>query len=303
MPDETDGFDDFDAGELGILPSEPKPLPVPAFADYDPAHALSLPPREQFAEFSKRLAQLDEWKKEFRTTTERVYEAELEEMWRRVSPRGKKAFERFKAESDLGAAATELAEKHLLILKATEPAYLKAVSLVGDLIRQAADAVTIEPSESDYWCYEWVYSSDYSTQTNPLNYAEAKAMITAANVCHTGIKAEVKKHGETEKLPYFCVYVWCAERELPILRKRSGLPFADLVRLAWVLGANPRVFWPFLPHDYEAKHGFDQFGKDIPAPIQAQHMPLSEWDKPVGDLVYNTPAPPQSSEPPEPEPI
>jgi len=48
--------------------------------------------------------------------------------------------------------------------------------------------------------------------------------------------------------------------------KQSNLKPLDLVervRLSWKRGVNPRVDAPFLPHNFEEKHGLDYFGNKI----------------------------------------
>jgi hypothetical protein len=70
--------------------------------------------------------------------------------------------------------------------------------------------------------------------------------------------------------------VWIAEVELEpagleIVRCRPGqLPLREWVRLCWKHGCQPRVFYPWLPADFEAENGLDYFGGET---SQLQQQP------------------------------
>lgn len=54
-----------------------------------------------------------------------------------------------------------------------------------------------------------------------------------------------------------------AEVDAEVLKRLPGVPLREWVRLCWKLGANPRVYNPYLPHGYEEKAGLDFFGSDL----------------------------------------
>lgn len=48
--------------------------------------------------------------------------------------------------------------------------------------------------------------------------------------------------------------------DLLLIQIGPGADLVEQVRLCWARGVNPRVYNPFLPHDFESKHGLDYHG-------------------------------------------
>jgi len=46
-------------------------------------------------------------------------------------------------------------------------------------------------------------------------------------------------------------------------QRAPQLPAREWVRMCWKNGANPRVYNPFIPADFEEKHDLDLFGNDL----------------------------------------
>ena len=51
--------------------------------------------------------------------------------------------------------------------------------------------------------------------------------------------------------------------DVEILRRHEAPQLREQVRLCWSMGANPRVLWPTLSPDYEARSGLDYHGRDL----------------------------------------
>lgn len=124
---------------------------------------------------------------------------------------------------------------------------------------------------AEEWC------SSYRSTNSGDRYAKVRAEIQAEELTsYLGLKAEVEAVRRASNLPAagewvplpvdaYRVFVMVHSALDLELAKRSprGMPFAEVVRLAWAKGANPRVYWPMLPHGYEEKNGFDHFGRKL----------------------------------------
>lgn len=280
-------FDEDDselAAALGLGDYKPAQKSEPLFTlpEIDPQTLVNLPPREQFAACERHIAELAKSQETFANACNADYLTKLEDLWRKTGNRGKKAFDLKRAESDLGDAAKGVLTECFGYYQAAEPAFKAAKEKLDRLRTVAADAIDIakDANAEDHWFYAHYYADEYRTQGGGAeHYAKVRAELTAANVRADGIKAEVRRYtSAADTLPFFAVYVYCAEADLKILRCKSGLAFGKLVQLAWKMGANPRVYFPFLPHDFESKHGFDQFGNDLPA---AQKSELDTEPEPI----------------------
>lgn len=268
MSDTLDDLGDL-AEDFGLEDVKPAPVSVAPFQGI--GDNLPDEPREMCLAALAALAELTAERDRLAKEAEAGYVRELEELWRRVKAggkRGKKAFNRYAAEKELGTTATDLAEKYLAAhRRSTVVAFEVKRAELEQLAISSARDTTIRTDGESHWYLGDVYADAFSTQTSPVHYAEARAKILADDVRAAGVRAEVRQHEASTKLPFFAVYVWCLEADLPILRKKPGLPFAEQVRLAWKYGANPRVFWPSLPHGFEEQHGIDFFGNDK-VPVQ-----------------------------------
>jgi hypothetical protein len=103
-----------------------------------------------------------------------------------------------------------------------------------------------------------VYRGTYSSQTAPEAYAKARAEIDLAEVSAQGILAELEECTEAHSWAVWA-YVEDTEVDLAILNAHP-MPLDEFVRLCWKHTVQPRVYLPFLPYDFEAKHGLDYQG-------------------------------------------
>ena len=219
-------------------------------------------PRERCLRAIESLAALDTERTRLNKLAEAVYAGELETLWRQVKWRGKRVFDRRAAERELGEVASALGQKHVAAHKAVTVVEYESKRFELDKVAVGAAAlVDIRNTTEDHWYFGDVYPDAYRSTGSGAKYAEARAWIIADDVRACGVdRVEVRKHEASTKTPFFAVYVWCIEADLRILRKKPGLPLQEQVRLAWKYGANPRVFWPHLPYEYEEQHGIDFFG-------------------------------------------
>lgn len=113
-----------------------------------------------------------------------------------------------------------------------------------------------------------VYSSGYSTQTNPSYYAKNSAEAKADQARANGFQAEVKPIGPYEYISGttyqdYGVFVNTTEIGWEMLKRRPGPGLKEWVRMCWKRGVNPRVYNPFLPPGIEEKLGLDYFGNEV----------------------------------------
>lgn len=143
------------------------------------------------------------------------------------------------------------------------------------LVREAAEKCTIRPSETPV-DVATVSASQYNTQgLGAATYARGAAGMRAAGYLEFGIRAEVvhcpgrPPDGRLQAsclawwpgyYDRFVVRVWAHPCDAEILPDLPAPPLREQVRLCWKAGVNPRVFNPFLPHDYEERVGLDYCG-------------------------------------------
>lgn len=154
-----------------------------------------------------------------------------------------------------------------------------------DALKKAADDAAEragpEAIETDratpYLCLASVSESSYGSQgygarSYARNSAESRADV--ARAC--GVDVEITEDVRTwegldwsgrmtkHSLSTFHVCVGVASKvDVELLKRLPGPTLREQVRLCWKRGVQPRVFNPFLPHDYEEKNGLDYFGNDL----------------------------------------
>lgn len=134
-------------------------------------------------------------------------------------------------------------------------------------------AGTLRESVADY------SSSTHRSTGRGADYARVGATIAAEGLKGRGVEVLVEPYrydgNDQEKMRFAretgpdgfrVVALVEAPVDGEVLKRMPGVPLREWVRLCWKLGANPRVFNPYLPHGYEEKHGLDFFGNDLRAP-------------------------------------
>jgi hypothetical protein len=105
---------------------------------------------------------------------------------------------------------------------------------------------------------ERVSDSCYSNQTQSKHYSQVSAELRADGL---------RKHATVrvvERDRYFVTEAALPdELEVEVLRRLPGLTMREWLKRCMQLGANPRVYNPFLPHGTEERLGLDHFGNDV----------------------------------------
>lgn len=252
--------DDHDFSELAHVLEDGPSLPVPVVPVYDLGRLEGLPARERFATATRLIEQVSAAQAVFTNSCREAYFKALEEAWRGVA-RGRKAFNVAQAEREIPSVAASLAEAYRGQADAGRAEFEQRAEQIRAFRREAANECEIAPAARS-WYYRDSYVDGYRTQPAAETYARVRIELYAAELAAWGVKYEIKRH-DSNGLPFFVLYAFCDEADIPVLKARDGLPLAELVRLSWSLGANPRVYWPSLPHGFEQRHGFDQFGRGL----------------------------------------
>lgn len=122
---------------------------------------------------------------------------------------------------------------------------------------EAAQGYTVRPG-ADWYTVKTSHSYTYNSQGyGAAKYARGACEVRAAELESLGITARVV---ETEPRNAWATEVQTASATDAAAAERRSPSTVDFVRLCWGKGVNPRVYWPFLPHGFEERHGLDFFG-------------------------------------------
>lgn len=116
-------------------------------------------------------------------------------------------------------------------------------------------------------------TSTYRSTSRGADYARVGATVVAEGLKGLGVQVSVEptwwsdeaKAAKEEPAGYSVVALVEDELDGEVLKRLPGVPLREWVRLCWKLGANPRVYNPYLPHGYEEREGLDFFGNDLRA--------------------------------------
>jgi hypothetical protein len=200
-----------------------------------------------------------------------AYEGELEAAFRAAKPKRKVPrlegnAERLDVQMAVNSipadVASAISKRYAALVKAEIDSAEAELAASKAAVSEAAAAVTPRTTSGARTMIAAVSVSSYMTQTAPATYARAMAQIhaAAARAACPGVEVElvedVKPSGQ---LGTVRVFADVEALDVEAMKARP-MSMAEMVRLAWKHGANPRVYWPTLPHDFEAAHGFDRFG-------------------------------------------
>lgn len=87
-------------------------------------------------------------------------------------------------------------------------------------------------------------------------YARVFCELRGLEAADHGVEYRVEQIDGT----WQCSVLVSHERDVEILKRLPGSSTVETVRRCWKLSANPRVFFPFLPHGFEERQGLDFFG-------------------------------------------
>lgn len=124
-------------------------------------------------------------------------------------------------------------------------------------VAKMANALDVLPG--DEWLrVESVFTGAYNSQTDKAKYAEVRAELYADEYRARGLEVEVvRRFGEA----YDVNAKVSSALDVTIVKYSDAkVPLRDMVAACWRRGANPRVYWYWLPHGYEAKEGISWQG-------------------------------------------
>lgn len=138
--------------------------------------------------------------------------------------------------------------------------------LDGELAILAADLEIRSTDTVVKWdfCYEGQYSSQ---GYGAASYAQNSLKLKGLKAALYGLEYEVREITATEPGlgRTFALYVKTDEEGIAILEEKEEPSARDVVMHCWKNGANPRVFFPMLPHGFEEANGIDFHGNDLRA--------------------------------------
>jgi hypothetical protein len=207
---------------------------------------------------------------------QKEYDAFIQAEFKKRFPRRK--FEHYKAAKlmpDYNAVAKPFHER---AKAATNEYWGKRKALEAEMDKAAeACEITADMKIADkaLWVkYDSVGEDAYRSQGwGAIKYARQSAEGYVDALRANGVDGEVRERvdrwtshlgtGERLSLTYFDVYAGCNQLACDIIRHKPSITLREWVRLCWKRGVNPRVYNPFLPHEFEAIAGLDYFGNDL----------------------------------------
>jgi hypothetical protein len=195
----------------------------------------------------------------------------VEEVWRALPRHAKRRYRWDKAAKELGER--RIAEIREPFVEAANKLYtaieVKREATTKRLMRLAE---RLKARPGDVWMrFSHHWGGSYSSQTQPKHYARVRALldVEAVKAVAPDVPVELREDdaGPEAQHKYSAeVFVRVVDEvDLTVLRYGPGLTVREMVRLAWRLGSNPRVFWSWLSPTYEASEGLDYFGNDLRA--------------------------------------
>lgn len=89
-------------------------------------------------------------------------------------------------------------------------------------------------------------------------YMKVKATLLQLHCEDAGVPVRL-----VNRLDHILVTVDTDDMGLAMLHYKPGLPLDEIVRLCWAAGLQPRVFYWWLPYDFERRRNLDYFGKRL----------------------------------------
>lgn len=139
-------------------------------------------------------------------------------------------------------------------------------------MRELAKEHPIADTRDTLWSLvDSVSTSTYSTQTASKHYAQRAADRRADDFADRGLATKVVyrklysgrgQFGHTYEGGDFLVWAGTDHETAHAIRILGpAVDLVEMVRRCWARQVNPRVYWPFLPHGFEEKHGIDWQGR------------------------------------------
>jgi hypothetical protein len=140
-----------------------------------------------------------------------------------------------------------------------------------------AMVVSIPQPGSNPAVWEYYHPTLWQSTCQGSKYAQAAAQMDADRASLMGIPAVVVQINQwtPDMSDYYSTYrkgematpCWACvvdvedpQVDLELLKHSPAPSLVEQVRLCWARGVNPRVYNPFLPYDFEEKHGISYTG-------------------------------------------
>ncbi len=132
--------------------------------------------------------------------------------------------------------------------------YLAKEKVLKKEMKGLAEILTVKPIKDRRNLFDTIFISSYSSQgLSDHKYAEVSAKLALDKINYFGIQGEI-----VEEKDRFSVYAYTSDVEIEII-KLKYFPTEKFVQNCWKYGCQPRVFLPFLPHDYEKERGITYY--------------------------------------------
>lgn len=169
----------------------------------------------------------------------------------------------------IGWPSDKLKEDVYSIGKLISSRYEKRKKRLKDQKKEYGYRAEIRKSDTPQLMYQY-YSSTYASTNNGKHYAIGAANVFKELLEQRGFTAEIVENelDYSSRLHQSYRYDLMVFVETPmdveiIKYHPMHIPLDEEVRLMWKYGVNPRVFNPYLPYGFEARHGLDYFGNRI----------------------------------------
>lgn len=209
---------------------------------------------------AKRAEQLQAFHDE-KTAFNADFKKEVEVRWHKENPR--KVFTWAKAPASSWYEATY--EKALAGLNELLDRHeLETVALNKQLAELAEDLPLERTEDEVRWDFN--YDSHYASQGyGAATYAKNFLKLKGLKAQLHGLDYEVREMDPVVDGGSRCfgLFVRTTEEDLAILDAKPEPGMKEIVQFCWRSGANPRVYFPMLPHGFEEQNGLNFFGNDI----------------------------------------
>lgn len=191
------------------------------------------------------------------------FKGEVEARWRKENPR--KVYTWAKAAAS--AWYKETYDKALAGLNEIfERHDLENAALDKQLAELALD-LPLERTETEVR-WDFNYDSHYASQGyGAASYAKNSLRLKGLKAQLHGLDVDVREIDPVAAAGSHCfgLFVKTTEENLAILDAKPEPGMREIVQFCWRSGANPRVYFPMLPHGFEERNGLDFFGNDVPS--------------------------------------
>lgn len=191
------------------------------------------------------------------------YKKSVEVRWRKENPR--KVFTWTKA-----SLSPWYKETHATALAGFDKILNRHELEIAALDTHLADLAEDLPLErtEDEVRWDFNYDSYYASQGyGAATYAKNSLKLKGLKAQMHGLDCEVREIDPVAGGGSRCfgLFVRTTEKDLAILDAKPEPGMREIVQFCWRSGANPRVYFPMLPHGFEEKNGLDFFGNDVPS--------------------------------------